>query len=486
MKLTLIGLLLLPSWLLAQGLKLDEPGYESLPEKRSVMPVKKLPGQVDLSGYVPSVIDQGKTGTCVAISVGYYMRTILEAQRRGINTAQGMDKVNALRSSPWYLYNSIKDADDNACTEGIGIGAALEFMKQNGLPSFAEVPSSTCQRPNSVKINSTSRLLDYVKLFGTLDASNHKELATKKALSELSPVVVGLQTTASLSNMSLNKTVSSRIMAVVPWRSASDQAASRTRFSRWSPELSPSLGSGHAVCVVGYDDRMFGKGAFKLVNSWGSNWGDQGYFWIAYDDFNKYAKYGYQAYVQPAGKPDENILSADLSISVATLFFGPEMAVARTQAGANLTAYRVLKPQRTGTPFKFNAMLSKQTYLYLVTASATDSVAVKLFPDPGFSPLIGKDTRMDLPAETILKLEGNTGLEYWLFLFSETPIDIDGYVKKLNQEKGQFTDRVQVAFGNALVPYQQVEYKEKKMGFFLKSKNRGRIVPLLVSMNHVK
>ncbi len=38
---------------------------------------------------------------------------------------------------------------------------------------------------------------------------------------------------------------------------------------------------GHAVTIVGYDDNKFG-GAFKIINSWSANWGDDGYFWLPY------------------------------------------------------------------------------------------------------------------------------------------------------------------------------------------------------------
>ena len=36
----------------------------------------------------------------------------------------------------------------------------------------------------------------------------------------------------------------------------------------------------HAVCAVGYDDN---KKVFIVRNSWGSNWGDGGYFYLPYD-----------------------------------------------------------------------------------------------------------------------------------------------------------------------------------------------------------
>lgn len=47
-----------------------------------------------------------------------------------------------------------------------------------------------------------------------------------------------------------------------------------------SPEQ--PLQGGHAVAVVGYDDRA---GALLLRNSWGADWGDQGHAWLPYDEF---------------------------------------------------------------------------------------------------------------------------------------------------------------------------------------------------------
>jgi C1A family cysteine protease len=48
--------------------------------------------------------------------------------------------------------------------------------------------------------------------------------------------------------------------------------------------MTPSRG-GHAVVAVGYDDnRKIGKdkGAVKIRNSWGTNWGAGGYGWLPY------------------------------------------------------------------------------------------------------------------------------------------------------------------------------------------------------------
>ena len=55
----------------------------------------------------------------------------------------------------------------------------------------------------------------------------------------------------------------------------------------WSGYYSGEMKGGHAMCVIGYDDNK-GGGAFEVMNSWGEDWGDNGFFWITYDDFTKH------------------------------------------------------------------------------------------------------------------------------------------------------------------------------------------------------
>jgi C1A family cysteine protease len=59
------------------------------------------------------------------------------------------------------------------------------------------------------------------------------------------------------------------------------------------PAPGERLDGGHAVMAVGYDDKMKIKpaspgglettGALLIRNSWGKNWGDQGYGWLPYE-----------------------------------------------------------------------------------------------------------------------------------------------------------------------------------------------------------
>ena len=45
------------------------------------------------------------------------------------------------------------------------------------------------------------------------------------------------------------------------------------------PQKGEKQVGGHAVCCVGYDDA---KQMFLIRNSWGTDWGQAGYFWMPY------------------------------------------------------------------------------------------------------------------------------------------------------------------------------------------------------------
>jgi hypothetical protein len=49
---------------------------------------------------------------------------------------------------------------------------------------------------------------------------------------------------------------------------------------------------GHMVTIIGYDDNKSYNGyvgAFKVINQWGTSWGNAGYTWISYDFFQNVA-----------------------------------------------------------------------------------------------------------------------------------------------------------------------------------------------------
>ena len=60
------------------------------------------------------------------------------------------------------------------------------------------------------------------------------------------------------------------------------------------------------MTIVGYDDE---KQAFKIMNSWGKGWGEEGYMWLNYEGFkNRLA----EAYVFKVGdkKPAPELVTS--------------------------------------------------------------------------------------------------------------------------------------------------------------------------------
>lgn len=478
-----IGFFLFCQNILAQGLKFNNEAYKKTPQKFSKLQAhfSKLPTKVDLSKYVPSVLDQGQYGTCVGVSTAYYMRTILEAKKRKLTN---LDSINAISFSPSYVYNAIKDSDDKECFNGTEIVKALEFMKNNGVVTYNQQGYPQCNNENDIKPAPNSKIVDYIKLFGLIDRTENIILSTKKVLAEESPVIVGIQTTPSLDALNFWESLWWRILHFFGIDSEMD-------ISLWKPSDSNSLRGGHAVCVIGYDDKKFG-GAFKVVNSRGEYWGDNGFFWIRYKDYVKHAKYGFQAYLEE-GSDIENEISAEISFSKATFTVENELKfIANFDTPASLSnkevVYSLTDKLPTNSDFKCSINIEKQCYLYVLAYSSADNEVGKLFPRAdSISAIIGQNTNVLLPSEdSLFRVEGTPGTEYLLFLLSKTPINkLDDYINEMNNSGGSFYKRAKAVFGEALIPYNELDFQRKKMKVSLKGKKKGNIIPILISIDHI-
>jgi len=83
----------------------------------------------------------------------------------------------------------------------------------------------------------------------------------------------------------------------------------------------------HIVELVGWDDTL-GAGAFKVKNSWGTGWGEKGFFYISYDEVNDFQDdngqglplFGYWVYWFEGGEhtPNINVTSVPTGVSVCT------------------------------------------------------------------------------------------------------------------------------------------------------------------------
>ncbi len=353
------------------------------------------------------------------------------------------------------------------------------------MATYADKDYPNCGENNLSLVKSESRIMDYIRLFDSIDKQGSVVTATKKALSEMTPVIIGFQTTPSFGDLGLLGKV---------WRWIKRLFGGDDESGLWKPADSNKRTNGHAVCVVGYDDAKFG-GAFKIVNSYGKSWGEDGYFWMTYPDYTDYTKYGYQAYLPISQDTNGVTLAGNVFIQSATFVTNNEIPYVRSIEGKTnsnteneegMVAYSLLNPQRSGSSFKFVVDVDRLSYVYLLAASAKELRTTTLFPvSDRISPIIGANTKMLLPSEDLLyTLDDEPGTEYMLFLFSEKELDIENYAFEMNEAQGSFTNRALTAFGKDLVPFQQVAYDDRKINFTLRGNHEGHIVPLLISLQH--
>lgn len=208
-----------------------------------------LPPSVDLSRFLPLPGKQGGQGSCTAWAVGYAARAYYSIASQG-RVARDFSNV----PSPAYIYNSIVNKED--CAGGSRINDALSLLRDFGSASLRDYPynPNTCAKP-SPEISLRSG--DFrIKGFNRLDTTNDDVLdSIKGELAKDNPVILAIQTTPAFDDLG-------------------DEVYTETKSY-----LSRNHNGQHAITAIGYDEA---RQSFRLINSWGRNWGDNGFAWISY------------------------------------------------------------------------------------------------------------------------------------------------------------------------------------------------------------
>jgi Papain family cysteine protease len=360
--------------------------------------VERLPLAVSLEEFCPTRMDQGDQNSCVGWSSAYAARTILEAR------ASGKDP-NSLTFSPAFLYNQIHLPD---CVGSL-MPDALRMLNDGGLLSFDEFPydPTTCdhlptaeqkKRAERYKITGFSRLTKS-QTDVTIDT-----VAIKQCLAKGSPVLIGALVMESFENC--DTTI---------WR---------------MPEHDRFQG-GHAMCVIGYNDTI-GGGCFRIMNSWGEDWADNGFVWVPYNDFFKICREAYAIDPLPK-KKDENTLHLALSVYDYTT----NRPVGITENG--LFFYKnKRKNDRAKRRATVRLVVKNELDCYLYILAQRKSRSIVLFPNSKehHAPYLGLSGRRIFPSDKS-KLTGKElrKYSYMTVITAKTPIDIDSLNKVLNGKK---------------------------------------------------
>jgi len=248
------------------GLDLEDDGY--VHTKKLVLSGKKatLPPAVDLTPYCPTPRHQGEVQSCVGWATGYGALTITYAVRNNIRNRALLDER---AFSALYIYEQIRQGDCQRT--GARISDAMRLLQEKGncLASQYDHQVESCDEPIPPSLHdfaSQFRTTDFLRLFGQEDHPRDKVYRLQYALAQRKPVIVGMRIKQNFFKLDAG--------AEYWWPNIGDQTPA----------------GGHAMVVIGYDHR---RGAFKLMNSWGTSWGQGGFIWIKYREMAAFCKYAY-------------------------------------------------------------------------------------------------------------------------------------------------------------------------------------------------
>ena len=247
-----------------------------------------VPSTVDLSADTPPPGSQGPQGSCVGWAVAYAMKSYQERVERGWPLD---DPRHVL--SPAYVYNQIRLPGG-----GSYIVDALNLLVDQGVASQAVMPYDhrDFRRPPSAAAKREAA--NYrIASWGAVERRTHASFVReiKRHLVQRRPVVIGLSVYPDFRGLDRSDPI--------------------------YDDASGFYEGGHAIVIIGYDDA---RSAFKIINSWGTNWGVGGYGWIDYDASERLIRAAYVAEdviasdVGTPPAPPTVPLPADAAIEVAS------------------------------------------------------------------------------------------------------------------------------------------------------------------------
>jgi C1A family cysteine protease len=206
---------------------------------------KELPALVDLRDKCPPVYNQGTLGSCTANALG-----------AAFQFEQMKQKVTDFIPSRLFIYYNEREMEGTVKQDsGAMIRTGIKTMVKEGvcpedhwkynINKFKLKPPPPCYR-----IATDNQVLEYQRI------TPHTLYEVKQALVDEHPVVFGFMVYESMMTPKVAKT------GYVPVPQRNDRAT-----------------GGHAVMAVGYDDS---KEALIVRNSWGTQWGINGYFYLPY------------------------------------------------------------------------------------------------------------------------------------------------------------------------------------------------------------
>lgn len=379
--------------------------------------LNRIPSKVSLLAFAPRRMHQGGQGSCVGWASAYAARSILEARATGRNP-------NQVVFSPAYLYNQIHL---DGC-QGAYMIEAMKSMAQNGAMPFQAFgyDESTCENyPDKTDIREAQKYR--IKGYNRLTVSDEEQApdieAIKQNLAQGAPVVIGMMVGGTFMSNMIGRKV-------------------------WQPtQRDYNMGGfgGHAMCVIGYNDDFEG-GAFQIMNSWGEDWGDQGIFWMSYEDFEYFTKEAYGLYPMGSAQ-DKQVNPAKMAVEFG-LYDNDKQAVIPVKQVSDIV-FRTSGALTKGQKFKALIANSVDCYVYIF-GQETDGSSYVLFPytekhDP-YCGIVG--TRL-FPKDHSMVPDAKGQRDYIAIVISKTELDYEALNEEIDGASGStYADQLKAALGN--------------------------------------
>ena len=440
----------------------------------------RLPSSYSLKPYCPTPKSQGTQSSCVGWASAHGARTISNAIKNGWKNQKY--KINANTFSPAFIYNSIKNkkkrdnTPDTKCERGSSLTLAARVLKKFGVVKSSDFPynvNSCSTLPNNYQVSLASKYK--ISHFERLnDKYNTDKLVrdVKKAISNKNPVLFGL------------------------FKYGRIVFHPGTYLYRRNPGS-----NGHALVVVGYDDNKYG-GAFEIMNSWGSDWGNGGFFWIKYADFKAQAKENYVIVDKLSSpKPNNNNnntytynnkVGGEIQLRLSN---GTNMPVTLSQGasrGFNVvkvsnTTYSVNKSYSSGTQFRIYMKSNQRGYMYLIGYGGADKSIDKIYPFNGFSDFFNySNSEIAIPNEDyFIEFDNKPGRDILCVLYSKERLNINSIISKAKYSSGDFVTKIKKAVQYKMFKGNNLKFSYDKIKFTANSSSSSaKVVPIFISMNH--
>ena len=429
-----------------------------------------LPSRISLKNYTPAVGNQGGSGSCVGWASAYAARTLAEKRQKQLSIPTS---AFSEAFSPAYIFNQIKTSK-NSCEGGSTISEALSIMSTQGVLPALEFPYSdaSCDRLPTIaeKISAASYKIKTYRRIASWDSVN-QHIPIRRALASGHPVVIGMLVGETFMKHEGGNTISF---------TAEDRRLVTSKRLDRSIKLDDY--GGHALTVIGYDD-AFNGGSLEVMNSWGDDWGNDGYFWITYEDFNIFNREGYELIpfdpIKPKAKPDFGGSASFIHLSDKKMPYKTSVE----KNGASL-----LHSYPSGTRFRVEISSKATAFVYVIGGDNSGEKFVKLFPrNNSISPVVNAGNTLLMPGPTedyFSRMNDTVGKDSYIILLSKQALDLEQVLNKFNQSPCcNSLSRLENALGSKLVKASDVTRKSSSE--FIAVSKDDSVIAHIVTMDHI-